>query len=509
MEQKKRIGIWIRVSTEFQVKDDSPETHELRAKYFAEAKGWEIVEVYRLDAVSGKTVMDHPITKKMLSDIQRGHITGLIFSKLARLARNAKELLEFSDYFREHNADLISLAENIDTGSPSGRMFFTIIAALAEWERAEIAQRVAASVPVRAKMGKPLGGAASYGYAWKGHDLVVVETEAPVRKLMYELFVDYRRKGHVAKKLNEMGYRTRNGSQFSDTTIGRLLRDTTAKGVRIANYTKSLGEGKKWVVKPESEWVLTPCPAIVSVELWDDCNRILDEQERKNKRPVKVAKHLFTGIAFCGCGGKMLVPSDGKKYICTKCKKTKIEIGDLEEIYYSQLQGFLQSENQLERLLANASDGIGEKEQQLQQLMADKQRVEREMENIVNLHHAGQIPLSGFSKFYEPLDTQLKQIENAIPHLEAELDFLRQEYLNGDAVVQEARDLFSQWPELDQPAKRREVERITSRITIEGDEIEIRFAYDPSSFGNSPESQRNHARVASSTIPRKNAPARP
>src|SRR6266498_1365219 len=92
--EMKNVGIWIRVSTEDQAQGESPEHHEKRARYYAESKGWDVKVVYHLEAVSGKSVMQHPEAKKMLRDIKDGTISGLIFSKLARLARNTKELLD-------------------------------------------------------------------------------------------------------------------------------------------------------------------------------------------------------------------------------------------------------------------------------------------------------------------------------------------------------------------------------------------------------------------------------
>src|ERR1700688_2419965 len=129
MDKKKAVGIWIRVSTEDQARGESPEHHERRASLYAEAKGWKVCEVYHLEAVSGKAVMGHPEAQRMLSDIRSGRITGLVFSKLARLARNTRELLDFADIFREHGADLVSLQESIDTSTPPGRFFYTVIAA--------------------------------------------------------------------------------------------------------------------------------------------------------------------------------------------------------------------------------------------------------------------------------------------------------------------------------------------------------------------------------------------
>ena len=386
----KSVGIWIRVSTEDQARGESPEHHEKRAKLYAEAKGWNVKEVYHLEALSGKTVMRYPQTQKMLEDVKSGHITGLIFSKLARLARNTRELLEFAEIFNKYNADLISLQESIDTSTPAGRLFYTMIAAMAQWEREEIVERVSASVPIRAKMGKPLGGQAPFGYQWVDKKLVPNEKEAPVLKHLFELFQEHQRKRTVARILNDKGYRTRNGSKFSFSTVARLLHDPTSKGFHRLNYTKSLGDNKKWVVKPQHEWVTLPVPSILSEELWNACNTILSEQER-NKKPVRKTVHLFTGFAYCTCGGRMYVPSNNPKYTCYKCHN-KIGVDDLETVFQEQLKSFVFSPEEIRNTLQQTDSFIKEKEVLLDNLIKKSKTLEDELNNLVRLHHVGRNP---------------------------------------------------------------------------------------------------------------------
>ena len=472
MPEMKNIGIWIRVSTEFQVKDESPEHHEQRAKSYAEAKGWNVITVYRLDALSGKSVMDYSETKRMLKDIKDGTITGIIFSKLARLARNTKELLEISEIFRTYNADLISLAEAIDTSTPAGRLFFTVIAAMAQWEREEISDRVAASVPVRAKMGKSLGGQAPYGYKWEGKELHLDPKEAPIRKLLYEIYKKTKRIKATAKELNELGHRTRNGSKFTGTTVERLLKDPIAKGVRRANYTKSTGEGKKWVIKPESEWVEIPCPAIVDEELWNDCYIIMENSISRRvavgPRPV----FLLSGFVHCSCGKKMYVYNNNKDYKCTPCKR-KIPVSDLDEIYHSQLKSFLFSDSDLNSFSEKSDQQIKEKQNLLDISKDSYEKIKKRLEQQLNLRLDGELSKTDFQSFYQPVQLQLRQMEEQIPILEAEIDFLKIQLLSSDIVINEAKTLYENWIKLPFDEKRSIVETITEHIEIQSDTINI------------------------------------
>lgn len=480
LETPKPVGIWIRVSTEDQARGESPEHHERRARFYAESKGWTVKEVYHLEGVSGKLVSQHPETQRMLSDIRNGRVSALIFSKLARLARNTRELLDFADMFRQCSADLVSLQESIDTSTPAGRLFYTMIAAMAQWEREEITERINASVPIRAKLGKPLGGAAPFGYQWKDKKLILHPQEAPIRKMIYDLFLEHRRKKAVAKLLTKAGYRTRKGANFSATTVSRLIEDPIAKGQHRTNYSRRTGNDANWEFKPEADWVFTEVEPLVSEDVWTRCNAILREISQAETKPAKKAVHLFAGFVVCGCGNKMYVPANSPKYICSECRN-KIPATDLEDIFFEQLKGFLVSPTAVDAFLRSAEETLHEKEQFLDLRKQEAEKVRQETERTYRLYLDNQITSEAFGKFFKPLEERQKQIDEEIPRLQAEIDFLKINTFSTDQVMNDAHDLQSRWPQLEREEKRKIVECITNKIVIAKDEISIDLCYLPSS----------------------------
>ncbi|TDU80807.1 site-specific DNA recombinase [Prosthecobacter fusiformis] len=475
----KRVGVWIRVSTEDQAQGDSPEHHRIRAEHYCQAMGWQIVETYDLAGVSGKEVLGHPEAKRMLADVKRGHVKSVVFTKLARLTRNAKELMELSEYFRQNDADLVSLQENIDTSTPSGRLFYNIVSVMAQWEREEIADRVRSSIPIRAKLGKPINGKAPYGYEWKDKQLVVQPDEAPIRKLIHELFLEHKRLKTVARILNERGYRSRNGKEWSDMTIRFQILDPTAKGVYRRNYTRNNGKGKPWTIKPEAEHIFNAAPPIISEELWDGCHALLEGRRITRKAPMKKPAHLFAGFVHCGCEGPMYVPSNSPKYTCKSCRN-KIPCSDLEDIFLDEVTGFLVNPDHIRTYLSKASEAVTEKERLLEAHKKEIAKLRADADKLVDLYTAGGFTIEQFKERHEPIDERKRQLNGELPRLEAQIDLLKMESVTSDDMMREASDIGTRWKDMNGDEKRRIVELMLTSIEIGKGEMKINLVQLPS-----------------------------
>jgi len=465
------------VSSEDQARGESPHHHEERARLYAQSKGWEVIEVYDLAGVSGKTVAEHPEAKRMLKDVARNHITGLIFSKLARLARNTRELLDFSEYFRKHDADLISLQESIDTSTPAGRLFYTMIAAMAQWEREEIGERVKASISIRAKLGKSINGKAPYGYRWQDRKLVQVPEEAANIRKIFDLFVEHKRKGVVAGKLNDSGCRSRRGRLWQDSTVLRILTEPSCRGTYYVNRYRKTGSWRM-ELKPESEWGLIPCEAIISEKVWENVSRILENQVKRPRKPGKPPVHLFAGLAICACGARMYVPSNTPKYVCFKCRN-KIPIIDLEAIFHDELKVYFADKDAIGEQLKQATAQVADKTKALAVHRQEMQRVKDEMERTHRLYLDEEINGKTFGNLYRPLEQRLEQLTRELPRMEADSDILKVNQLTAAELAEEADDFYKQWPQMDAGDKRRIVENIVREVRVGQNEIDITFSCSP------------------------------
>ncbi len=463
------VAIFIRVSTLDQANNtDSVETHIERGKLYAKARQWNVIKIYNLAGVSGKSTINHKQTHQMFDDIRCGKIEGVIISSLSRLARNTSELLEYSKFFEEHNASLISINESLDTSTSGGKFFYTLLSALSTYEREITNERQIASLNYRRKQGKFTGGMVSYGYKIEDAEVVINEEEAPVRRLIYDIFLEHRRMSTTAKELNKRGYVTRKGKTWTDTTIRRLLKNTDAKGMRKCNYRGQLSKDNPSGLKPHSEWQYLPCPALISEEKWDEVNAIIRDQEKGSvfKQPLNLRVHLFTGYLKCVEGHTMSIQSKSNRYTCKKCKYG-IGKDDLEEVFLSRLKQFLISDQELSEYNKSNIQELQLKTDEIEFAQNELQKLEDKLERLVDLNIQGEIPTKGFKKHYEPIYIRKESLETTIKDLKRELEQMQQAKTSFDVIANKSLDFYSNWKNLDRGEKRSVVESITNEIIFD------------------------------------------
>ena len=472
-----KVGLFIRVSTLDQVNNtDSVETHIERGKLYAQSREWQVVEIYNLAGVSGKSTIKHQQTRKMFDDIRSGKIEGVIISSLSRLARNTSELLEYSKFFEEHNASLISINESLDTSTSGGKFFYTLLSALSTYEREITYERQIASLNYRRKQGKFTGGMVSYGYKIVDAEVVINEEEAPVRRLIYDLFLEHQRMSSVAKELNDRGYVTRKGKPWSDTTVRRLLKNTDAKGVRRCNYRGQLSKDNPSGLKPQSEWHYLPCPALISEAKWDEVNAIIKDQEKnsKSKQPLNKRVHLFTGYLKCDKGHNLHVITKSSNYRCKECKLS-INKDDLEDVFLSRLKKFLISDEELADYNKSNNQELQLKADEVEFAETQLEKLEKKLEQLIELNLSGEIPTKGFKKHYEPVYVRKENLETNIKNLKLELEKLEQAKTTFDIMANKSLDFYNNWDKLDRGEKRYVVESITREIIFDGQTLNFKL----------------------------------
>jgi TolA-binding protein len=121
---------------------------------------------------------------------------------------------------------------------------------------------------------------------------------------------------------------------------------------------------------------------------------------------------------------------------------------------------------------AKADQVIREKEELLRSLEEEKKRVTKDRDGILRAYLDEQMDVKAFGAAHRPLEERVRQIEEQIPELQGEIDFLKIQYLSSDRILLEAQDLHTRWSQLVQEEKRTIIESITENITVGKEDIQ-------------------------------------
>src|SRR5207249_5307984 len=119
-------------------------------------RAWSVVGEYVDIGISGSKEK-RPELDRLIVDARRRHFDKILVWKLDRFGRSLRHLVNAMAEFETLGIDFVSLRDNLDLSTPSGRLMFQIIGAMAEFERALIRERVQAGLANAKKKGKKLG----------------------------------------------------------------------------------------------------------------------------------------------------------------------------------------------------------------------------------------------------------------------------------------------------------------------------------------------------------------
>jgi DNA invertase Pin-like site-specific DNA recombinase len=150
----RRAVLYSRVSTLHHGQDPEVQSREIRE--YCRRRGWQLVGEYVDAGISGAKER-RPQLDRLVADAHKRKFEVIVVWKFDRFARSVSHLLRALENFRALGIEFVSLSEQIDTSTPTGKMIFTVLGAVAELERSLIAERVRAGLRNARAKGKRLG----------------------------------------------------------------------------------------------------------------------------------------------------------------------------------------------------------------------------------------------------------------------------------------------------------------------------------------------------------------
>jgi site-specific DNA recombinase len=220
----KAIG-YIRVSTEEQANHGvSLDAQRAKIEAYASLYDIELVEII-VDAGQSAKTLNRDGLQRALGMLKAGEVEGMVIVKLDRLTRSVRDLdVLLENYFAE-KFSLMSVGEQIDTRTASGRLVLNVLMSVAQWEREAIGERTSAALQHKKSQGEYIGGA---GFGYTVTDAKLKKTkEFKTVELIQRLRGEGKTLQAIADHLNSEGIKTARGGKWYPKTVANIIERET------------------------------------------------------------------------------------------------------------------------------------------------------------------------------------------------------------------------------------------------------------------------------------------
>ena len=449
-----RAALYARVSTPEQLEGYSIEAQRRAFRLLCEGRHWDPLEEYIDEGKSARTdkLSKRPAFQKALADAQAHVYDVLVVHKLDRFSRNQR-ITENSLYaLSQAGVSFISILEQIDYSTPSGKLFQTMLGGLAQFYSDNLSQETKKGKTERKAQGLyngilPFGVMKGPDGIPKPHDEIwyikdkrgeIIQERQPTYnglKLAFELAAQGETDRAIAQVLNARGYRTwgtHGRNPFSKDTINGILQNCF--------YIGELPDGK-------GGWVKGKHSPIIPLELFEAV-----QQAKARRRtipqtiPTKGHKRSLSGIARCAlCGSRLRVGySYNIRLQCSKridfgdCKAKSAILSTLESQITAYFQTFKLPDDYKERMLAYCR-GIDNDTG----VETEINSVKGELDRIKNLYRIGDMEYAQYLAERQQLQARLAKltvIQSKPNYLGRMAQFLDNLALAWEAADQESRN---------------------------------------------------------------------
>jgi site-specific DNA recombinase len=513
-----RAAIYARVSTERQGRDQTIDSQLDALRRWAAAHGHELKDdhVYIDEGYSGAR-LDRPALDRLRDAAREGEFDVIGVYSPDRLARRYAYQILLLEELRKAACD-VEFIERPISDDPHDQLLLQIQGAIAEYERAVLAERFRRGKLQKARAGQLVGGRGSYGYRYisrrdgvPGH-LEIDEDEAAVVRMLYRWLIDERMTvRQIIKRLAAGPWRPRNGKRiWSNAVVHRILSDPLYAGTAYANRYEHVAPHKPRSTgpragtptcrkpRPREEWIPVPVPAIIDAATYQDASEQLARNSalsfRNNTRNDYLLRCLLTcrtcGFAMCGvtssgaggrrqhryyiCHGKDTLARDRSR----PCPQPRTRVEELDAAVWDHVRRLLddpatlaaQFEEQARQ--AEALDaGADAASQKCEALL---RRLDREEQRLIDAYQAEAIDLDELKRRREQIQGRrvvLTGQREQEQRLRRERQTAKEVWADLTAFCRRVR---SRLDEATLAEKQRILQLLIDRVIVGEDDLEIR-----------------------------------